>query len=212
MKNPFKILPFFALLLSLSMFTSSCSDKEDKDEVVEPAPTGNTSFDNKAYDIKNGFYVEGGAVNMYADDPTHFMNYFILTDGTPNFDDDGNAEDLADGKILMMGGLFSPGGTGFTPGTFNYISFAGDINLTEAQREAKYKDKSFFNSPIIVIDTDGDKNFEEEAEINVTGGTIKISGTAPNYTVEYDLTIAGGKNLKGKFTGAFTKLEMEMGG
>lgn len=57
----------------------------------------------------------------------------------------------------------------------------------------------FFNEAYVAIDTNGDKELEDEDEVAVTDGTIQVSGTYPEYTLVYDLTLANGTALRGSF-------------
>ena len=45
---------------------------------------------------------------------------------------------------------------------------------------------------------------DEDEEIRVTGGTIRVSGTYPRYTLVYDLTLANGATLRGSYNDEFT--------
>ena len=42
--------------------------------------------------------------------------------------------------------------------------------------------------------------------IDVVSGTVKISGTRPNYLISYDLILENGKTVKGNYAGNFQKL------
>ena len=206
-KNSFR-LSFSAFVLLLGLLSTSCS-KDDDTSVIAPSGT-NTEYNNKKYAIKNGFIHDGGAVDHYLDDEaeskTHYNYSFILTDGTPTFEGD-DVVSMNDGSIVVSAILLSPGTTTFNTGTFEFADYTGDEELDEEELEAKYRNKYFFPLAFVITDSDGDKNWEEEAGELVTGGTFKVSGTAPNYTTEYNLTLDGGKTIKGKFTGKFNVVQ-----
>ncbi|MDQ3291989.1 MAG: hypothetical protein M3Q05_11945 [Bacteroidota bacterium] len=200
-------LKLLAILLSFGFFATSCTDDDDPDN---PKPSGNTEYNGEKFTIKNGYYAIGNGIKLYGNAPTHHLDFLFLTDGTPKFSNDGEITEMQDGKIAILGALLSPDGASFKPGTFEYTNMAADVNLTEAQVEAKYKNKSFFYESIVRMDTDGDKNWEEEADIKITGGTIKVSGALPIVVTEYNLTLENGKTVKGKFGSTFQKLNLDL--
>jgi hypothetical protein len=107
----------------------------------------------------------------------------------------------------------SPGSTGFKAGTFEFTNWTEDItdlsneDMTMQEFDTKYRNKAFIPLGLLVTDTDGDKNWEEETGLEITGGTIKVSGTSPNFSTEYDLTLEGGKTVKGSFAGKFNEVQ-----
>lgn len=206
MKNLFN-LKLIALLLSFGFFATSCTDDDEPDN---PKPTGNTEYNGEKFTIKNGYYAEGQGIKLFGNANTHYLDFLFVTDGTPKFANDGEITEMPDGKIAILAALLSAGGTGLKPGTFEYTDMAADVNLTPAQVEAKYKNKSFFYESIVRVDTDGDHDWEEEADLKITGGTIKVSGSLPVLTTEYNLTLANGKTLKGSFGGTFNKLQLDL--
>ncbi|PSR52379.1 hypothetical protein AHMF7605_01985 [Adhaeribacter arboris] len=198
-----------AILLSFGFFATSCTTDDDNDN-NNPKPSGNTEYNGEKFTIKNGYYALGNGIKLFGNAPTHHLDFLFLTDGTPKFSNDGEITEMQDGKIALLGALLSPDGASFKPGTFEYTNMAADINLTPAQVEAKYKNKAFFYESIVRMDTDGDKNWEEEADVKITGGTIKVTGALPVITTEYNLTLENGKTLKGSFGGTFQKLNMDV--
>lgn len=199
-------LKTIALLLLIGTF--SC----DKDDEKDPTPVDefNTEYDNKKYNIKYGFVDDGGSVDVFFDDEatekTHYNYNFILTDGTPEFEND-DVSALENGKILITAGLLSPGTNGFQTGEFELIDLNDWMEMEEEEILETYKDKHFSPLAIIITDSDGDQNWEEETGQVATEGSFKVSGSAPNYTTEYDLTMEDGSKLKGKFTGSFTMVQ-----
>jgi hypothetical protein len=211
MKKALQFFQYQVLVLSIGFLAVSC----DKDKDNNPNPNGpgatNTEYNGVKYAIKNGFYQNGGAMDYYFDDEaahkTHYNYTMVLTDGNPVIKD-GKAESMNDGKILIVPTLLSPGTTGFKTGTFEFAKdWVTDMTvMDEAAYDAKYKNKYFVPLAMVFTDTDGDKNWEEENGVAVTEGTFKVSGTAPNYTTEYDLKLTGGKTLKGSFSGNFREI------
>ncbi|MDX5420409.1 MAG: hypothetical protein LPK09_14435 [Hymenobacteraceae bacterium] len=203
MKKQSLQFPLSLLALLVALFAVSC-----KDNSPDPAsPAGiNTEYDNVKYAIKNGFMHDGGPMDYFMDDEaenkTHYNYSFIMTDGTPIFEGEDVVR-MDDGEIIILAVLLSPGSSGFKTGTFEYANWLGDEELGEEELETKYRNKYFFPFAYVITDKDKDKNWEEEIGAMVTGGTIKVSGTPSNYTLEYDLTLEGNKTLKGKFTGKF---------
>jgi hypothetical protein len=193
------------LILLFGFLAVSCTNDDEAN--TKPASSGNIEFDGTKYSMKNGFFQDNGPVNIYGEDETHYNYNFFLTDGIPSFDNTGKIKNIENGKIVMFTSLISPGKTEFKTGTFGYASFMDDMDLEEEELEEKYKNKSFFPMAFVILDTDNDKNWEEEDEIEVSGGTIKISGTAPKYTTEYNLNLKNGKTLKGGYTGTYTKID-----
>jgi hypothetical protein len=102
--------------------------------------------------------------------------------------------------------LASAGASEFKTGTFQYMNDDEDDNLSDAQLEAKYKDKSFFVDARVYIDTNGNKKLKEETPIRANGGTVKVAKSGNTYTIEYNLTLENGKTLKGRNASTFTKV------
>ncbi|WP_242919589.1 hypothetical protein [Pontibacter liquoris] len=206
MKNLFRF-PLAVMAVSLGLLATSCSQDDDQDTDVIPTPSGNTEYNGQGYTIKNGFYLNGGSLSLFGGDDTHYMDYFLITDGTPTIGSNGEVNDLQNGKIAILTPLFSAGGNSFKTGHFVYADLSADTDLEEVELEAKYGGKSFFFQTMVMIDSDGDSNWEEEADIEITGGTIDVSGSLPNLTMSYNLQTAGGKVLKGSYSGKFTLIE-----
>ncbi|WP_114779208.1 hypothetical protein [Botryobacter ruber] len=202
MKNLFFAPVLKACALLIVFLSVSCKDDS---EHVSPV-LSNTEYSNAKYTIKNGFIQDGGAVDIFLDSEaehtTHYNYNLILTDGTPVFEDN-DVVSMNDGKIVISALLLSPGTAAFKTGVFEYDDWSDHLDLEEEDLIARYQNKYFFPLAMVFTDTDGDKNWQEETAALVTGGTIKVSGTAPNYTTEYDLILLGGKTLKGSFAGKF---------
>lgn len=207
MKN-LSFSPTLKLLVVLIGFLSVSCNKDDE-RIPDPTPLSNTDYDNIKYNIKNGFVQDGGAMDIFLDDEavekTHYNYNFLLTDGTPVFEGE-EVVSMDDGKIIITAVLLSPGTSGFKTGEFEFIDWTDldDVDdLSEEELKELYKDKFFSPLAFIITDSDEDQNWEEETGQLVTGGTFKVTGTAPNFTTEYDLTLENNKTAKGKFSGVF---------
>ena len=210
MKKAFHIFRIPALVVLFGFLAVACKEDEDNPN-PNPGGTTNTEYNGTKYAIKNGFYQNIGSMDYYFDDEadtkTHYGYSMVLTDGTPVIKD-GQPESLPDGKIVIVTSLLSPGTSGFKTGTFEFAKdWVSDMmTLEEEAYDAKYKNKYFAPIALVFTDSDGDKDWEDETGVAVTEGTFKVTGTAPNFTTEYDLKLTGGKTLKGSFAGKFSEI------
>ena len=208
MENYFLSRSCATLILLMGLSIASCS----KDDEPKPAShtVSNTEFNNKKYNIRNGFIQDEGTVDVFyddeADDKTHYTYSFILTDGTPDFEG-RDVVSLRDGSLVISAVLLSPGTTGFGTGTFEFIDFTDFDDMEEDDLKEEFKNRYFCPLAFVFTDTDSDEVWEDETGFMVSGGSFKVSGTAPNYITEYDLTLVDGKKVKGSFTGKFTILQ-----
>lgn len=185
-------LPKLTLLLLLfcGLFTVSCSSDDD-DDTSTPALSNQFEYDTKRYDLKTGVYADLDLSDMFGMEvSSHSSRVFILADA------DLLSSSATFSTELVLA-LFSPG-TSFTTGTFQYASIDNIVQLAAQQN------KYFFTQSGLLIDLNADGDSDDEGEeLAITGGTIKVSGTQPNYTVECDLTLENGKSLKVQYSGAF---------
>ena len=184
------------LLYSLSLLallaTVSCKD----DDSPAPIPANAVSFNGKIFKPNTALVGDLGPSYMtMEDDPSHYTNIFILTDAT---------EENPKASFMLMSFMFSLGSENFTTGTFNWFNY-------EEYDIADIEDKSVYmlymvvdgNNDGDIEDVDTGKDFEYEA----TAGKVTIAGAgASKYTITYDVTFAGGKTLKGTYTGEFTDM------
>lgn len=213
MKKVFYSIKVSVLALSFGFLAVSCEEKKDNPSPNTNGANGstNTEYNGTKYAIKNGFFKNEGALDYYFDEEavtkTHFAYTMLLTDGTPVLQN-GKPKTMTDGKILIVSSLLSPGTAGFTAGTFEVAKdWVPDmINLDPQAYDAKYKNKFFSPIAIVFTDSDNDKDWQDETGVSVIDGTFKVTGTAPNFNTEYDLTLTGGRTLKGKFAGRFGEL------
>ncbi|MEQ8556383.1 MAG: DUF4493 domain-containing protein [Cyclobacteriaceae bacterium] len=195
------------IVLNINVDESFNTEEINIGDIVVVTPDPNTAiFDATVYPLVDA-YIDDRA----AEDPleigsnTHFgyevgvsdaafvvftetggQQYFVGTNG-------------ASMKIYFT--LFAPDQSTFINGTFNYV----DQNTTTIDVVGG---QPFFSAGEIEFDDDGilpNGDFED-AEYSITGGTVTVSGTTGNYTVEFDLETTGGPAV-GNFTGDFQYLD-----
>lgn len=203
MKRNITNLNWSALILLFSFFAVSC--QEDDDNPV--TPTNETEYNGTKYSMDEGLIMDYGEWGFYGQTATHYNYDFLITNGSIGYNN-GDVEEI-NGSIAIIAELYSSGASKFNTGTFNYINSDNDGSLNESQLEAKYKDKFVFSDAGILLDTNGNKELFDDLQsaILVTGGTIKVSGTEPNYTIEYNLTLQNGQTAKGSFNKTFVKID-----
>ncbi len=149
----------------------------DDRELVDPLEIGSTTH----YGYEVG--VSDAAFVVFTE--TGGQQYFVGTNG-------------ASMKVYFT--LFAPDQSTFINGTFNYVD----------QNTALLDDvdgQPFFSAGELEFDDDGilpNGDFED-AEYSITGGTVTISGSASNYTVDFDLETTGGQVI-GNYSGSFQYL------
>ena len=201
MKTTFNFLKLPTLALALTFASTSCNLFEKKDD---PEPVKNeVEYNGTNYNLDQGLIVDYGAESLYGDDDTHYDYDFYVSDG--DIENNGDEVEEIQGSFAVFTECYSFGDAGFKTGTFTYVDSSNDGSLSDNQLETKYKNKSVFGSAVY-IDTNGNGILSDESPIRATGGTVKVSGSSPDYTIEYDLTLANGKTLKGRRTGSFSKI------
>ncbi|UZR98060.1 hypothetical protein [Chondrinema litorale] len=183
----FSLIAIFAGLL----FLTSCDNDEDNDsESVENIIDNTVTVDLSEYPISYSFIINYGY-----DEDSKFYNYdFYLTDGSLTEDNEFNSSTT----FYIYSELFSASTNSFTTGTFEYKSYidAAVDDLSDVEH--------YFSRAYILRDSNGDGILSDDSEIvEVTGGTIKVSGTSPNYTIMYDLELADNSALNGAYNGSF---------
>ena len=173
----------------------------DNDDAVTPTTANQVTYGNTPYSLANGLANDYRTI----DSDNHYNIDFSVSDGLfiPFLVDLGTGIlvqlwNVSDGTIEIHAELYSPGPGAFKNGTFNYTSLP-ESEIEDPSLVGEY----FFQDAYVAIDTDGDQDLGEDEEIAVTGGTIQVSGTSPEYNLVYNLTLADGKTLRGSFSGEF---------
>ncbi|WP_114777341.1 hypothetical protein [Botryobacter ruber] len=206
MKPTFSHVTLQVLLLLCALLAFSC--KEDKEEDPAPDTTNQLEYNGQKYTFKSGLVEDYGPLSVFGTTNTHHNYDFTILDGTfTKQADNSYAPTSASSTVMVFAELFSPGTAGFTTGTFTHIAPTDndDDDLNDTELESKYKNKAYFNYALVFIDSNNNKTLEQTDIILIaTGGTIKVSGSAANPTLEYNLTLHDGKTLTGSYTGGFT--------
>jgi len=201
MKTTFNFFKLSTLALALTFAATSCSLFEKKDD-PKPAKS-EVEYNGSNYNLDQGLIVDLGAANLYGNDDTHYDYDFYVSDG--DIEDNGDEVEEIQGSFGIFTECYSLGDSEFKTGTFTFVDASNDGSLSDSQRQTKYKNKSVFASSVY-IDANGNGILSDEVPIRANGGTVKVSGSSPNFTIEYDLTLANGKTLKGRRTGSFNKI------
>ncbi len=174
-----KISVFF-LLIGIAV---SCKDNEES--VPVPALTNAVEYNGKSFHLLDGILFDNGAFGLEANNTTHYNQDIALVNGEIKQVNGVYDEDNVTAGIWIE--LYSPGSSSFKTGTFTFIS---ENNMTESATANKF---FFTNASFLAIEEQG------YVYLKATGGTVKVSGTANNYTLEYDLVLEDGKSLKAAF-------------
>lgn len=169
-------------ILSLSvaaiLLTSSCGSDDSTAAVVNEL-----LFDGTSLEGASGIVVDIGATD------DHYTQLFAISDGDMNYNGStGSFQFQTSSKFFLSLGAASLGNSQFSTGTFEYRQLASSV-----------PDVSHFYSGTFV-------DIDNSQTLSVTGGTITISGSSPNYTLQFDLTLTGGKKLTGAYVGTFETL------
>ncbi len=169
-----KDLLSFVLILVIGVFSSCGSD--DTEEIINEI-----LFDGKTLVGENGVAVDVGSSE------NHYEFTFAISDGDINHvSGSGSIQFSTSAEFYLLFGAASLGTNQFNTGTFQFKSVI----------DAVPDDNFFFSGSF--------KEGGNSQTLNVTDGTITISGTSPNYTLQFDLTLTGDKKLTGAFVGTFT--------
>lgn len=175
------------LLYSLGLLgllaTASCKD----DDGAATPVSGDITFEGKAYTGKKGMLFDFG------NDGSHYNYDFVVVDAVIVPTDLVTGE--LNAKFFFWPELYSPGTDKFRTGTFNY---------NESPAASDY----YFNVADLVVDSNNDGKLTSADQAYVAeGGTITVSGTASKYTMSFDITMEGGKKLKGAYTGEYQYMD-----
>ena len=188
-------LPYAVLLTTILL--TGCSD--DADDAVPALVQNEVRYNDTRYALQNGL------LNNYGETANHFNLDFSVSDGafTPFLTDTGNGFlitlwSVSDATVEVAAELYSPGTDGFRTGTFEYTS------LSEQEVDSRsLMGQYFFNEAYVAVDANNDIDLSEDEEVRVTGGTIQVTGTYPQYTLVYALALANGATLPGSYDDEF---------
>ncbi|MFD2514770.1 hypothetical protein ACFSRY_12920, partial [Pontibacter locisalis] len=158
------LYPFFALGL-LAMV--SCQ-KEEIEPLPQPERTA--TIDGASYTLNKGAIIDNGVYGG------RYEKTFILSDAEIDIKNPTKGS-----SIYIFASLTAPG-TVFSTGTFI---------PTILRIDGKYEDvtgKHLANQLYVKVDSNGDSKIDEnDILLPAKTGTMKVSGTSPNYTVDIDV-------------------------
>jgi hypothetical protein len=175
-------------LLTFSLL--SCSgDNDDQNN------SNNLTIDGTTYTVVNAVAVD----NYRFGSDTHAEYDFFLTDGTITINAEPAsyfAPSISDGSFSIAVDMMS-NNPEFAPGTYVYDL----IGLSPPQ-----PNYNFFYNLGIGLDTNGNGVIGEIGEpyYTATSGTVEITGTAPNFNLDIDVTLSNGQNFRYYYNGGFT--------
>ncbi len=167
----------FVLFLSIISvgLISSCGNDDDTEDIINEI-----IFDGTTLVGENGIAVDIG------DSETHYEFNFAISDGDINYVASSESFQFStSASFYFLFGAASLGTDQFKTGTFQFKSVIDAV-----------PDDNFFFSTTF-------KEGGNSPTLSVTDGTITISGSSPNYTIQFDLTLTGGRSLTGAFVGTF---------
>jgi len=191
----------------LGALLAACSSSSSSNLPKPPSnPNTGLSYANQVYAISKGL------AEIQGEQAYHYQVDFRLTDGDfsfisiPYYIGDflyyTNYWISLNNSIEVFAELYSDGATSFTTASFDFAANA-DGSVGEPSRAGQ----NYFQNAYVAIDVNGDRETNEDEEIQVIGGTIGLSGNAPNYTMSLDLQLANGQTVKGSFQGDFLVVE-----
>lgn len=164
----------FLLSITSIIVLSSCGSDDSTALVNE------LFFDGTSLMGENGIAVDVGSSDQ------HYEFDFGISDGDLAYNSSsGSFQFSTSSSFVVTFGAASFGSNQFNTGTFEFRSVIDDVP------ENSY----FFSGTFIDI--------ENSMTLSVTDGTITISGSSPDYALEFDLILTGGKTLTGAFVGTF---------
>ncbi|MBV6646220.1 MAG: hypothetical protein KI790_12265 [Cyclobacteriaceae bacterium] len=177
MKNAtnYKFVALLLLMTSVALFTS-CSD----DDETKKLASGSFSFDGTTYDVNSGYIVDFGAGS------THFNYDFYLTDGSVSLG--GFGVEVENETFELYLELYSNGTDGFTTGTFQYVPFGED------RTGLNYFDQ---------LDLELPNTADIAIASLIESGTVTVTGSETNYTIDLDLDLTENRTLSGEVSGEF---------
>lgn len=158
---------------SIALF-SSCGSDDTTEEIINEI-----IFDGTTLVGQNGIAVDVGT------NENHYEFNFAISDGNIIYNSSSSSFQYSNSSEFIYSFGAAALGNQFRTGIFE---FRDVIDATP--------NGNFFFSGTFVDITNSD-------QFSVTDGTITISGTSPDYTLEFDLTLTGSRAMTGAFVGTF---------
>ena len=166
---------FLTLSIASFLVFSSCGSDDSTQDIINEL-----FFDGTSLVGMEGIAVDRG------EDEDHYEFAFAISDGSMNYNaSSGGFQFSTSSQFIFSFGAASLGSSQFSTGTFEFRS------VIDAAPDGNY----FFSGAFVDI--------ENSSTHLVTNGTITISGSSPDYTLQFDVTFADGKTLTGAFVGTF---------
>jgi len=102
--------------------------------------------------------------------------------------------DMTDANIWVNALLYSSDLQALDNGVYIYIESPSNI----------VAGSNFFALADVYVDFNQDQEFNTSERIDVTGGTLTVSGTSPMYKMDFDLVLENGASVNGTYSGNFT--------
>lgn len=196
-----KFLQFF--LISTIIFISSC--KKDSGLNSEVKLKNNVEYNGEKLSLNAAGFIDYSSKSFYGNAPTHKNVDFYTIDGSFVTSKTGSLLDIK-GRSVVFTELNSPNLDLIEEATYKFIDDSKDSGLNDAELKAKYEGKYFFSNAYIIYGSLSTSLLTFSENIDVVSGTVKVSGTKPNYLITYDLVLENGKTLKGNYEGNFKSL------
>jgi hypothetical protein len=180
------------LIFTLSLLFFSCS-KDDNENSNQSSTS--LEVNGQSYDISKATAVDN---HRYSSD-SHAEFDFLMTNGNLTI----LAEPMSyfgfeatNASILLNVQMFS-NNTEFSNGVYTYIQNGNISNPLPGS--------NFFSQLGIQIDgnNNNDLNDPQDRYLTATSGTISVSGTSPNYTLEIDVILSNNENFRYTYSGGF---------
>jgi hypothetical protein len=196
-----KLLQF--LLIGLVVFISSC----EKDGGIKPEilTKNKVEYNGENLLLNSAGFVDYSLRTLYGNTSTHKNVDFYTIDGSFVTNKTGSLLDIR-GKTVVFAELNSPNLNLIEEATYTFIDDSKDGTLNDKELKEKYEGKYFFSNAYLIKGSLSASLLTFNENIDVVSGTVKVSGTKPNYLISYDLLLEDGKTVKGSYAGNFQKL------
>ncbi len=164
------------------------------------------TFNGETYVAVDGFIEDNGDVDPLEDgNPVSHYNYVVgISDADFQLIEEDGGDTYFGGddgvSIVIYFDLYSDGITSFQTGTFDFIDL-DNAAVTDISGE------SFFANGEIELDDDGlaPNGDLDGAEYEIIGGTIELTGSANNYTIDFTIEVADeAENPVGAAVGSYS--------